>query len=70
MNFRDLGDSKKCYHCGKIGHIKKNCYSWQRRNEDKNGSEQGSQSHEYANFDNGWDNGEVLLVGTDKSSQD
>ena len=61
---RGPNSGRKCYHCGKIGHIKKDCYSWQRKLKEKGNSSNSntSDNHETINYSDGYDSGEVLIV--------
>ncbi|OAE31341.1 hypothetical protein AXG93_4510s1170 [Marchantia polymorpha subsp. ruderalis] len=52
---------KKCFYCNKMGHLKKDCYSWIKKTKENQAST--SQVHQdSANFGDGYSDGEVLMA--------
>lgn len=52
---------KKCFYYNKMGHFKKDCYSWIKKSKENQAST--SQDHQdSANFADGYSDGEVLLA--------
>lgn len=69
-SLRGANESKKCYHYGKIGHIKKHCYTWLRKNKDKNLGANSDNNRDSTNLGDGYDSGEVLVASIEEQCQD
>ena len=55
--------NSKCYHCGKIGHIKKYCYDLTRKPKDSRTSDQNSQDQDNAaNYSEQCEDGDVFVA--------
>uniref|UniRef100_A0A803NSU6 CCHC-type domain-containing protein n=1 Tax=Cannabis sativa TaxID=3483 RepID=A0A803NSU6_CANSA len=70
---KDPKDPNNCYHCGKLGQMRRDCYFWKKSSNYKGSSQDSSNQKEdnrfrsyqqYAKNCDGYDSGEVYLVAT------
>ena len=56
----DVG--RRCFFNNKLGHMKKDYYTWQRKNKEKNSSSNGNNKQKPTNYGDGYDSGDVLII--------